>query len=705
MFKQSFECIGKYCSLGTIYLQKFTEYLTKLYNRPSLLLVSIKSIRKWLYRKSILRPYSIIRKYILAFLPFHPPTKIFVASKIEPPDYIIWGVIDWHFRHQRPQQLAKVLAETGRRVFYVSSNFQDDERAGFDIEPLDTSGCLFQIKLFVKSPPIIYFTSPTTEAVDQLRGSIGQLLGWADVGNVISFVQHSFWYDIARVIPNGRLVYDCMDHHEGFGNNSNDVLSLELLLLRDAELTVTTSAWLDQLAAKYSQRRALIRNACDFKHFEHKPEIIYSDRKGRRIIGYYGAIADWFDLELVEAIAIRFSECCILLVGADTVGAQLRLAHLTNVIFTGEAAYADLTYYLYAFDVALLPFKVIQLTLATNPVKVYEYLAAGKPVVSVNLPETTEFGDLICVAKSTTEFLLAIANVLNSQDSRQEIARRQEFAKQQTWGHRAQALIALAENHSHDPVISVVVLTYNNLELTRSCLYSLDKHSDYANMEIIVVDNASSDGSREFLKQWQLSGSNRRLILNDTNRGFAAANNQGLFIAEGEYLVMLNNDTYVTPGWIRTLYQHFKYDKAIGLVGPVTNNIGNEAKIDIDYKDMDQMLEVSSKYTHKHLGKVFQLRSAAFFCAMMPRVVYNLVGPLDEEFGLGFFEDDDYCRRIERAGLHIVCAEDVFIHHHLSASFLKLDRDARRSLFNENKKKYEDKWGHWKPHNYRKKRF
>ena len=87
---------------------------------------------------------------------------------------------------------------------------------------------------------------------------------------------------------------------------------------------------------------------------------------------------------------------------------------------------------------------------------------------------------------------------------------------------------------------------------------------------------------------------------------------------------------------------------------------------------------------------------------MMRRDVYLKVGKLDEAFGRGFFEDDDYCRRIERLGLRVVCAEDVFIHHHLSASFNKLRHQERQDLFEMNKKIYEEKWGEWIPHSYRK---
>jgi len=245
------------------------------------------------------------------------------------------------------------------------------------------------------------------------------------------------------------------------------------------------------------------------------------------------------------------------------------------------------------------------------------------------------------------------------------------------------------------------VVTYNNIEFTRACLSSLELHTQHAPLEIIVVDNASSDGSPAFLKEWVSGASNRKLILNDDNRGFAAANNQGLAVASGDYLVLLNNDTYVTPGWVRTMFKHLQRDPGIGLIGPVTNNIGNQAKIQTSYSNMDEMLLETGRYTRSHIGQLFPLPTAAFFCVMFPRSVYQQVGDLDEVFGRGFFEDDDYCRRIEQLGLRIVCAEDVFIHHHLSASFNKVRSSERQALFEQNKATYEAKWGPWVPHEYK----
>lgn len=191
------------------------------------------------------------------------------------------------------------------------------------------------------------------------------------------------------------------------------------------------------------------------------------------------------------------------------------------------------------------------------------------------------------------------------------------------------------------------------------------------------------------------------LCLNDTNLGFSAGNNVGLKAATGDYIVILNNDTYVTEGWIHGLVRGLRRNPSLGLVGPVTNNIGNEAKININYSDMEQMAIAAREYTRTHAGEVYPVRAAAFFCVMFSRIVYEKVGPMEEKFGVGFFEDDDYCNRVREAGYDVAVIEDVFVHHHLSASFNKLKAEKKQELFDRNKKIYEDKWGNWIPHKYR----
>ncbi|NWA02619.1 glycosyltransferase [Pseudomonas gingeri] len=651
-----------------------------------------------IYRGALLRPLHRLRHRLQQRDTLAHINLKSLLGESRYPDYMIWGVIDWNFRHQRPQQLAKMLSARGRRVFYVSSTLKDSRQAGFSISPLNEHGNLFEIQLHVSRAPSIYSTVPSAEQITQLRKGLGKLLLCTRPSAVVALIHHPFWLEVAKATPNSRLVYDCIDHHEGFSNTHPGILKLEQQLIREAQLTVYTSDWLarqwDHTPSKHS---VVVRNAADYGFFSIRPTSVYQDPAGRRIIGYYGAIADWFDTGLVAAVAKAFPQHLILLIGADTANARRELRQYPNVSFTGEVPYGVLPGYLHAMDVCLLPFRITPLTLATNPVKVYEYLSAGKPVVAVDLPEIEQFGSLVHRARNEDEFIASIALGLAEQPGEQGRQRR-AFAAEQSWAQRIDTLLGATEGQRTANEISVIVVTYNNLALTRECLASLIVDGRGSELEIIVVDNGSHDGTPEFLRQWA-KDNGQRVILNATNLGFSAANNQGLAAATGDYLVLLNNDTQVTPGWADTLRKHLDRNPGIGLIGPVTNNIGNQARIDIEYS-LPDMARQACLHTYKHLGEWFRLPTVAFFCVMLRRSTYAQVGPLDEAFGCGFFEDDDYCRRVEQIGLFNACARDVFVHHHLSASFNLMDAKERTALFERNKAIYESKWGKWIPHSH-----
>lgn len=611
-------------------------------------------------------------------------------------DVFFWGVIDWRFRIQRPQHLATGFSYRGYRVFYISTSFVNTGKPGFEIEQMDSTGRLWNVRLHVRGRPRIYTSAPSTEDYQRLMNSLASLLEWSESKDVVSIVQHPYWHEVASKLPHSFLAYDCMDHHDGFGNTGVEINLVERQLLMRADAVVTTSQWLYDFALEFNNRVALIRNAVDYNYFATEPDHVFHDSKNRRVLGYYGAIAEWMDLELLAQIARTFSNCLLLLVGADECGAGRYLTGLSNVLLTGEVKYTELTHYLYGMDVCLLPFRVTPLTVATNPVKLYEYLAAGKAVVATDLPELAQFDGLVATADNHERFVSQINEALSNLDAAQEQETRQGFANQNTWDHRVTALEQLILSVPR-PSVAIIVVTFNNLKLTRICLDSLAQFSECEWVETIVVDNASSDGTPDYLINWESSAPRRRAIFNSSNRGFAAANNQGLATARADYLVMLNNDTQVTADWLMTMVNHLRFDKTIGMLGPVTNNIGNEAKIKIRYQNSADMHRKARRYTLAHAGQLLPIRTLAFFCVMLPRTVYEQVGPLDEAFGLGFFEDDDYCRRVEKTGLRLMCAEDVFIHHELSASFNKLGKD-RQALLEKNRKIYEAKWGPWTPH-------
>src|SRR6266545_2061112 len=250
-----------------------------------------------------------------------------------------------------------------------------------------------------------------------------------------------------------------------------------------------------------------------------------------------------------------------------------------------------------------------------------------------------------------------------------------------------------------DVQVSVVIVTCNNLVFTRMCLASLLGNTDTPTYEVLVVDNASSDGTTEYLRAVAAANPHIQVILNDTNRGFAPANNQALRRANGKVLVLLNNDTIVAPGWLKGLSHHLQ-DLAVGLVGPVTNRIGNEAEIEAEYTTYGEFLEFAGRNRQEHQGRHFDIPSPCMFCLAMRRDTFVRIGALDERFEVGLFEDNDYALRAREAGYRLVCAEDVLVHHFGQASFGSLVPTGEYSrLFEANKRRFEQKWGKpWTPY-------
>ena len=140
------------------------------------------------------------------------------------------------------------------------------------------------------------------------------------------------------------------------------------------------------------------------------------------------------------------------------------------------------------------------------------------------------------------------------------------------------------------------------------------------------------------------------------------------------------------------LIGHLRRDRKIGIVGPVSNNVGNEAKVAVGYEDVEDLPRWAAGYTAAHAGETFPIEMLGFFCVVFSRAVYDAVGPLDERFGLGNFEDDDYCRRITLLGYEVRYASDAFVHHWQHASFKLLPQHVVDDLFAANKAAYEAKW-------------
>ena len=263
---------------------------------------------------------------------------------------------------------------------------------------------------------------------------------------------------------------------------------------------------------------------------------------------------------------------------------------------------------------------------------------------------------------------------------------------------------AFGASRPAQPETSVIVVTRDNLAFLRLCLESVLANSGPAT-ELIVVDNGSDDGTSEYLEQLAERNPSVQVVENDSNRGFAAANNQGLEQAGGRVYVLLNDDTAVGPGWLDPLLARLD-DPAVGMVGPTTNRTGNEAQVDSDYRTWGEFLDFAEARSREHAGEAFDIPALTMFCVAIRRNVHDRVGPLDERFEVGLLEDDDYSRRVREAGYRLLCADDAFVHHFGETSFGKLLASGEYTrVLEANRARFEEKWEEpWQPYERRQSR-
>lgn len=160
------------------------------------------------------------------------------------------------------------------------------------------------------------------------------------------------------------------------------------------------------------------------------------------VIGYVGAIGEWFDFDLLQKILREFPGASVVLIGWAFPRQKrlLRQLRFKNLHVLGMRQYSQLPSYIKAFDVCVIPFLVNRLTQSVNPNKFYEYLASGRPVVTTDLPELGKFGGVCRVAKNHEEFLGHI-RAAAKEDYRQDAAL--DVARQNDWSGKASQMVGL----------------------------------------------------------------------------------------------------------------------------------------------------------------------------------------------------------------------------------------------------------------------
>lgn len=361
-------------------------------------------------------------------------------EKERKPDIIMISTTGWDRLRQRPEQLALRLAKD-RRVLYV--------------EPFGESRLIGRFSNMRSMGNIRIYTPPDLTRMPILGKAMSLFLGRLNVSLLISdlknlcrqlslhkpvlLITNPYSSRLVSKIGRALAVYDCVDDWPAFSRYPEEVWEKEKKLIKRCDAILATSQRILERRKAYAKKAYVVPNAADFEHF-HKvltnevQTATEISRMKKPVIGYIGALYRWVDFDLIRYIAKKNPSWNIALIGPSKPHLLASLKE-SNIHFLGKKPYEQLPSYLKGIDVCIVPFEVSGITLSVDPVKVYEYLAAGKPVVSTLLPELKKFGSVVRIAKDHEDFGDQIGEALEEDGSL--ASERVNLARQNTWESRA----------------------------------------------------------------------------------------------------------------------------------------------------------------------------------------------------------------------------------------------------------------------------
>ena len=241
--------------------------------------------------------------------------------------------------------------------------------------------------------------------------------------------------------------------------------------------------------------------------------------------------------------------------------------------------------------------------------------------------------------------------------------------------------------------VSVVVPVRGQWPLVLRMIDSVVKYTPEL-MELILVDDFSPDETRSKLERAAAKDTHVRLFAHDSQRGFAATVNRGVAAARGDILIVLNADTVVTPNWSTALCRHLQHADLAGAIGPLSNRVAglqHLQPVEYDQGTLAGLNAFAERVSQARPGQASGVTRLTGLCLAMGRPTLRRIGGFDARFFPGNFEDDDWCLRLLAGGLIPYRADDVFIHHEGSQSFV-LEPTAYRDLLESNWQRFKQKW-------------
>ncbi|MBN3039013.1 MAG: glycosyltransferase family 2 protein [Candidatus Omnitrophica bacterium] len=230
----------------------------------------------------------------------------------------------------------------------------------------------------------------------------------------------------------------------------------------------------------------------------------------------------------------------------------------------------------------------------------------------------------------------------------------------------------------------IIIPVWNLPQFTKECIESVFENTA-SPFHLIVVDNASESPTKDYLQKLAARHKDKiTLLRNEKNLGFIKAVNRGIGASGGEYVCLLNNDTRVTKGWLEEIIKVAEGSHDIGIINANSNTLGCKPK-------KGQSIEALAEELKSYTGQYSELAWATGFCMLIKRKVIEKVGLFDEVFGMGNFEDADFCKRALERGYISVCARASYVYHRERQSFIKFKEFS--SDFSKLRQTFYAKWG------------
>jgi GT2 family glycosyltransferase/acetyltransferase-like isoleucine patch superfamily enzyme len=233
---------------------------------------------------------------------------------------------------------------------------------------------------------------------------------------------------------------------------------------------------------------------------------------------------------------------------------------------------------------------------------------------------------------------------------------------------------------------TIIIPTHSNVVWLEQCLKSIKNTTNPSLTEILVIENGATEEVEKVLDglEWI------KVLHNDTNVGYIRAINKGIVEANNPYVIIMNDDVLVTYGWLDELFNTMRSNPDVGLVGPITNAGNGIQTIPISYSKIEDFPNFARKTLGKNIEVSYSVPRITGFCTLISPKLIEEIGGLDPRFGIGNYDDDDFCNRAKLSGYDIRVCMSAFVHH---ASHVTFSQTMNNEEFNE---LLETNWGIFK---------